>query len=49
MELAIASWLNDLANNVRKPDPSSEADQMLIRSGLYDQMKHGVVRTHVHA
>lgn len=47
MELAVASWLNDLANNVAKPDPESEADQLLLRSGLYDQMKGGVVRTHV--
>jgi hypothetical protein len=47
MEMAVASWLNDLANNVTKPDPESEADQLVLRSGLYDRMKGGVVRTHV--
>lgn len=47
MQLAVGAWLNDLANNVAKPDPASEADQLLLRSGLYDQMKGGVVRRHV--
>jgi hypothetical protein len=47
MELAIASWLSDLASDLRKPDPKSEADQMLVKSGLYEQMKHGIVRTEV--
>lgn len=49
MELAISSWLNDLASNVRKPDPASEPDQLLLNSGLYDEMKDGLVRLHVEA
>jgi hypothetical protein len=49
MELAVSAWLNDLANNVSKPDPDSTADQMLVESGLYDRMKNAVVRRHVNA
>jgi hypothetical protein len=47
MELAVAAWLNDLANNVTRLDTESEADRLLLDSGLYDQMKGGVVRKHV--
>jgi hypothetical protein len=49
MELAVASWLSDLASNVRQPDLGSEPDKLLVDSGLYDQMKHGSVRLHVEA
>lgn len=47
MEIAVAAWLNDLAHNVAKPDPESDADQLLLRSGLYEKMKRGIVRKHV--
>jgi hypothetical protein len=47
MEFAIWSWLDDLAGGVRPPDPESEADQMLLSSGLYDLMQNGDVLTHV--
>lgn len=47
--IAVGAWLNDLANKVAKPDPGSEADQLLLKSGLYDQMQGGVVRRHVPA
>jgi hypothetical protein len=47
MEIAVAAWLNDLANNVTRLDPASESDHLLLESGLYDQMKGGVVRRHV--
>lgn len=49
MQIAISSWLHDLANGVWPPDPESEADQMLLGSGLHELMKHGVVDTHVKA
>lgn len=49
IERAIASWLSDLAGQLRKPEATSQADQMLIASGLYEQMKDGVVRTGVDA
>jgi hypothetical protein len=45
LELAISSWLSDLASRLRKPNSESDADQMLVASGLYEQMKDGVVRT----
>jgi len=34
---------------LREPDPKSEADQMLVTSGLYAQIKGGIVRTEVDA
>jgi len=49
MVIAVGAWLNDLAHHATKPDSGSEADQLLLRSGLYDQMKGGVVRRHVPA
>jgi hypothetical protein len=49
MERAVASWLSDLASNVRKPDPASEPDQLLLNSGLYGRMQNGLVRLHVEA
>ena len=47
MQLAVAVWLNNLANNIAEPNPESEADQLLLRSGLYDWMKGGDVRMRV--
>jgi len=45
LELAISSWLGDLAGGIRKPVDSSEADAMLVTSGLYDRIKGGYLRT----
>lgn len=45
LELAIASWLGDLTANLREPAKTSEADQMVVVSGLYDKIKGGYVRT----
>jgi hypothetical protein len=44
LKLAIASWLGDLASKLRSPD-KSEADRMLVESGLLDKIKGGRVRT----
>jgi hypothetical protein len=42
MRLAVSGWLGDLASSLCKPD-DSEADQMLVDSGLYELMKNGTV------
>ena len=47
LEIALSTWLNDLATGIRQPEPGSEADQMLVQSGLLAQIKDGVVRTQV--
>jgi hypothetical protein len=49
LELAISSWLGDLAGGLRTPKTASEADQMLLASGLYDQIKGGDVRRELEA
>jgi hypothetical protein len=43
LELALTSWLRDLTNLTRKLRPDSEADRMLVDSGLYDAIKSGMV------
>jgi hypothetical protein len=47
LEIAFSTWLNDLAAGIRQPDIGSEADQMLVRSGLLAQIKDGIIRTQV--
>jgi hypothetical protein len=47
IEITMGSWLHDLAWGMRKLQAGSEADQMLVHSGLYAQMKHASVRTDV--
>jgi len=47
LELAIASWLGDLTSNLRSPN-QSDADRMLVESGLLDKIKGGRVRTDQH-
>jgi hypothetical protein len=47
IELAMLSWLGDLAAAIRKPDPKSEADQMVVKSGLYDKIRRGEVKSEV--
>jgi hypothetical protein len=47
LELAVSSWLNDLASGLRKPDPQAESGKMLLNSGLYDRLKGGIVETDV--
>ncbi len=45
LDFAITEWLTDLSYEFRKPLEEREADQILVASGLYDQMKDGEVRT----
>ena len=47
LQLALVSWLSDLASDVRSPQPSSEADEMIVQSGLYDLIKHGEVKSEI--
>jgi len=47
LEIAFSSWLSDLAHGVRQPDAHSEAEQMLVSSGLLEIMRGGTVRTQV--
>lgn len=49
LEIAFASWLSDLSNGIRKPDPESEPERMIVQSGLLDRIKGGIVRTQVAA
>ena len=44
LPLVLFSWLADLADAIRQPDPNSEADQMLVKSGLYDKIRFGEVK-----
>ena len=47
LEIAFSSWLNDLAHGVRQPDVHSEADQMLVASGLLERIRGGILGTQV--
>lgn len=49
LEIAISSWLGDLASSIRKPDPDSEPERMILESGLFERLRGGIVRTHVSA
>jgi hypothetical protein len=47
IQIAVHSWLRDLAIGIRQPDPASPPDQMLLDSGLYNEMYSGDVRPEV--
>jgi hypothetical protein len=49
LEIAMSSWLGDLASSIRKPDPASEPDRMMVESGLFARLSGGMVRMHVAA
>jgi hypothetical protein len=42
LEIVVFSWLSDLASGARPLSPDSEVDQMLLGSGLYEQIKGGI-------
>jgi hypothetical protein len=44
LQLVVFWWLSVLANDLRDADPSSEAEKMLIDSGVYENLRHGEVR-----
>lgn len=41
LEIVIFLWLSDLAAGARKPVKTSEVDQIVVESGLYDQILGG--------
>lgn len=43
LDLVVHSWLGDLASGIREPEDDSDADQMLVRSGVFEQIKDGTV------
>jgi hypothetical protein len=49
LEIAISSWLSDLASGIRDPDPNSAPERMIMQSGLLERIKGGIVRTQVSA
>ena len=44
LQFALTRWLSEFADESRAPDQSSDADQMVINSGLAQQLKGGEVR-----
>jgi hypothetical protein len=44
LELAFKLWLTDFARGSELPDPKSDADKMLVDSGLYQKIRGGEVR-----
>jgi hypothetical protein len=45
LQIALTSWLQDIAGSARNPSEESEADRMLIESGLYEPIRNGAVAT----
>ncbi|WP_129647324.1 hypothetical protein [Peristeroidobacter agariperforans] len=45
IQIAVHSWLRDLAIGIRKPDPDFPPDKMLLDSGIYKKMHFGDVRS----
>ncbi len=48
MESAIKLWLSDLASGIESPDAGSDADKMLVDSGLYEMIRNGEVHRDLH-
>ena len=45
LEIAVKSWLSELASGIQVPAAQSAPDQMLVESGLYDCLKGGEVHS----
>jgi hypothetical protein len=43
MEILMYAWLDDLVLGIRQPQLESDADQLLVRTGVYDRMREGRV------
>lgn len=43
MNMLVYSWVDDLVLGLRKPNHDSEADQLLVKAGIYDQIRGGRV------
>ena len=48
MESAVKLWLSDLASGIESPDARTDADKMLVDSGLYELIRHGEVHRDLH-
>ena len=44
LEIVVLHWLCTIANGLREADPASPPEQMLIDSGLYEQIRNGDVQ-----
>jgi len=44
LEIVVFAWLSSIANGLREADPASPPGQMLIQSGLYDEIRGGEVQ-----
>lgn len=43
LEIVFFSWLSDVASGLRSLSPDSEPDRLLLKSGLYEQIRDGTV------
>jgi hypothetical protein len=43
LQILVHTWLDDLALGLRQPKADSEADQLLVSSGIYEKMQRGRV------
>lgn len=46
LEMAIYSWLDDLACGIRIPDLDSEPERAVVESGLFGKLKGAIVKLH---
>ncbi len=44
LQIAVFNWLSTIASGIREVDPASPAEQMLVQSGLYGEIRHGNVQ-----
>jgi len=47
LQMVLRSWLDDLALGIRKPRADSEADQLLVSSGIYQDIRQGRVEAEI--
>jgi hypothetical protein len=45
LEIIVRSWLDDLAIGIRSPKSNVEADQLLVSSGIYKEIRDGRVES----
>lgn len=44
LQLLVFGWLSVLADELRRADPTSDAERVLIDSGVYEELRHGEVQ-----
>jgi hypothetical protein len=45
LEMVVRSWLDDLTIGIRSPKSNVEADQLLVSSGIYKEIRDGRVES----